>query len=188
MIHLDKNKILIGTKEKGIYLYDYHNRLFTRFTQNHHLLISLYIASDNHIYASFYGDGLYIYDKTGKILNHYTTSNSQIKSNYILDMVEYKGYLWLATDGSGINKLQLSSHHFSQISHMAGNNSSLPENSITTLYKDKNGNLWAGSVRGGVFSIKETYIETFKDVPLNNTNSLSEKSIISVYEEKNGKL
>ena len=105
-----------------------------------------------------------------------------------MDMVEHKGQLWMATDGAGINMFRLNTHNFTQLSHVAGDNSSLPVNSIIVLYKDNNENLWAGSVRGGVFNIKETYIKTYKDVPLNNSNGLSEKSVISLYEEKNGKL
>lgn len=76
------------------------------------------------------------------------------------------------------------SHQFSQLYHIVGDYSSLPVNSITVLYKDKEDELWAGSVRGGIFSIKETYIKTYKDVALGNTNGLSEKSVISLYEEK----
>ena len=74
------------------------------------------------------------------------------------------GYLWLATDGSGIFMLAPQSHQFSQLYHIVGDYSSLPVNSITVLYKDKEDELWAGSVRGGIFSIKETYIKTYKDV------------------------
>ena len=43
-------------------------------------------------------------------------------------------------------------------------------------------------MRGGVFSIKETYIKTYKDAILNDTHGLSEKSVISLYEEKDGKV
>ena len=51
---LKKNKILIGTKEQGIYLYDYCTQQLTRFTSDiHHLLISLYVVSDKYVYASF---------------------------------------------------------------------------------------------------------------------------------------
>lgn len=70
----------------------------------------------------------------------------------------------------------------------SGDYSSLPVNSITLLYKDMKDNLWAGSVRGGIFSIKETYIKTYKEAILNNTNGLSEQSVISLYEEKDGKV
>ena len=50
------------------------------------------------------------------------------------------------------------------------------------------GDLWAGSVRGGIFSIKETYIKTYKEAILNSTHGLSEESVISLYEEKDGKV
>ena len=72
--------------------------------------------------------------------------------------------------------------------HVAGDNFSLPVNSIVLLYEDRNGNLWAGSVRGGIFNIKKTYIRTYKDVALNNSNGLSDKSIISLYEDDDDKL
>lgn len=189
MIQLEKNKILIGTKEKGIYLYDSHTRKITPFSaDSHHLLISLYLASNNQVYASFYGDGLYCYDFKGNMLKHYTTHNSKLSNNYILDIIEHKGELWLATDGGGISMLQLKTQTFSKMCHIAGDASSLPVNSIIVLYKDKNDNLWAGSVRGGVFCIKETYIKTYKDVALNNTNGLSEKAIITLSENQDGKI
>lgn len=54
MVQLKKNKILIGTKEQGIYLYDCCTQQLTRFTSDiHHLLISLYVVSDKYVYASF---------------------------------------------------------------------------------------------------------------------------------------
>ena len=103
-------------------------------------------------------------------------------------MAEYNGNIWLATDGSGINLFTPRTFQFSQLQHIVGDYSSLPVNSITLLYKDMKDNLWAGSVRGGIFSIKETYIKTYKEAILNNTNGLSEQSVISLYEEKDGKV
>lgn len=189
MVQLKKNYILIGTKEKGIYLYNLQTKQFTHFPpDSHHLLISLYIASDNNIYASFYGDGVYCYDQKGKMQKHYTTSTSNLNNNYILDIMEHKGELWLATDGGGINILKLKTQQFSEMCHIAGDASSLPSNSITILYQDREENLWAGSVRDGIFNIKETYIKTYKDVALNNTNGLSEKAVISLYEGKDNKI
>lgn len=96
-------------------------------------------------------------------------------------------YGWLQTEVASTNLLP-HTQQFSQLQHIVGDYSSLPVNSITLLYKDQEKNLWAGSVRGGIFCIKETYIKTYKDAVLNNPNGLSEKSIISLYEEKNGKV
>lgn len=189
MLYLEDGKILIGTRKKGIYLYDCRIRQFTLLIpSSQNLLTSLYVTADHHIYTAFYGDGFYCYDRTGKMLKHYTKENSGLKNNYVLDMVEYNGNIWLATDGSGINLFTPRTFQFSQLQHIVGDYSSLPVNSITLLYKDMKDNLWAGSVRGGIFSIKETYIKTYKETILNNTNGLSEQSVISLYEEKDGKV
>lgn len=189
MLYLEDGKILIGTWKKGIYLYDCRIRQFTLLIpSSQNLLTSLYVTADHHIYTAFYGDGFYCYDRTGKMLKHYTKENSGLKNNYVLDMAEYNGNIWLATDGSGINLFTPRTFQFSQLQHIVGDYSSLPVNSITLLYKDMKDNLWAGSVRGGIFSIKETYIKTYKEAILNNTNGLSEQSVISLYEEKDGKV
>ena len=189
MLYLEDGKILIGTRKKGIYLYDCRIRQFTLLIpSSQNLLTSLYVTADHHIYTAFYGDGFYCYDRTGKMLKHYTKENSGLKNNYVLDMAEYNGNIWLATDGSGINLFTPRTFQFSQLQHIVGVYSSLPVNSITLLYKDMKDNLWAGSVRGGIFSIKETYIKTYKEAILNNTNGLSEQSVISLYEEKDGKV
>ena len=189
MLYLEDGKILIGTRKKGIYLYDCRIRQFTLLIpSSQNLLTSLYVTADHHIYTAFYGDGFYCYDRTGKMLKHYTKENSGLKNNYVLDMVEYNGNIWLATDGSGINLFTPRTFQFSQLQHIVGDYSSVPVNSITLLYKDMKDNLWAGSVRGGIFSIKETYIKTYKEAILNNTNGLSEQSVISLYEEKDGKV
>ena len=189
MLYLEDGKILIGTRKKGIYLYDCRIRQFTLLIpSSQNLLTSLYVTADHHIYTAFYGDGFYCYDRTGKMLKHYTKENSGLKNNYVLDMAEYNGNTWLATDGSGINLFTPRTFQFSQLQHIVGDYSSLPVNSITLLYKDMKDNLWAGSVRGGIFSIKETYIKTYKEAILNNTNGLSEQSVISLYEEKDGKV
>lgn len=189
MLYLEDGKILIGTRKKGIYLYDCRIRQFTLLIpSSQNLLTSLYVTADHHIYTAFYGDGFYCYDRTGKMLKHYTKENSGLKNNYVLDMAEYNGNIWLATDGSGINLFTPRTFQFSQLQHIVGDYSSLPVNSITLLYKDMKDNLWAGSVRGGIFSIKETYIKTYKEAILNNTNGLSEQSVISLYEEKDGKV
>ena len=106
----------------------------------------------------------------------------------MLDIIEHKGQLWIATDGGGIDILDMNSDQIKVMCHVAGDNFSLPVNSIVLLYEDRNGNLWAGSVRGGIFNIKKTYIRTYKDVALNNSNGLSDKSIISLYEDDDDKL
>ena len=183
-----KDKLLIATRKKGLFTYDCQSRKIEAFTSHlpSSLLFSAYLASDGNIYASFYGNGICQFDPNGKMTKQYTTDNSPLSNNYVMDILEHNGKLWLATDGGGINLMDLETRQFSLLKHTTGDNSSLPVNSITRLYKDYNDNLWVGSVRGGVFTISNSYIKTFQDVMMNNPNGLTEKSVTSIYEEKNG--
>lgn len=190
IIPFKKNKVLLGTRKKGLFTYDCQTREIESFTTEfpNFLLFSLCEASDRYIYASFYGHGVYRFDQNGKIVGFYTSGNSPLSNNYVMDMLEHEGKLWLATDGGGINLIDLKTGEFSLLSHFTGNKTSLPSNSITKLYKDYHGNLWAGSVFAGVFNIKNSYIKTYQDVVMNNANGLTDKAVACVYEESDGTL
>lgn len=189
LISWDKNKILVGTRQKGIYIYDIKGRTFTPFINiPRPLLMSLYLSSDGHIYTSHYGEGLFCYDRNGNELYNYKVGNSSLTNNYILDITEHDGNIWLATDGGGINLLSLTDGNISSLQQTAGDPLSLPDNSIVKLYNDNNGNLWAGSIREGIFIVKRSHIQTFKDVTLNTPYGLSDKTVISLHEEENGEV
>ncbi len=189
LIPWKENKILVGTRQKGIYVFDTKNRSFTPFINNPHpLLQSLYVASNGNIFTSHYGEGVFCYDPNGKELYNYCTYNSALTYNYILDITEHDGKIWVATDGGGINLFPLNGGEIKNIQQKAGDGTSLPDNSILTFYKDKEGNLWAGSVREGIFIIKKNQIQTFKETVPNTPFGLSDKTVISLYEEANGEV
>lgn len=189
IIAFSEREALVATRRDGVYVLDYQTmRLKRLFSGSNNILQGAYLSSNGYIYLSFWGQGLFCYEKTGKFIKRYTKENSDLTNNYVLDIVEKEGFLWLATDGGGINRLELSNENFSNLYHIAGDKNSLPVNSVTILYKDENEGLWAGSVRGGVFNIKESYIRTYKDCPLGYINGLSEKSVTSLFEEPNGRL
>ena len=185
-----ENKLLIATRQKGFFTYDCRTREIKAFTPDYprYLLFSACIASDGNIYASYYGNGVCRFDSNGQMTARYTVEKSPLNNNYVMDILEHEGKLWMGTDGGGITKMDLQTGEFSFLTHITGDKTSLPVNSITKLYKDYNDNLWVGSVRGGVFSISNSYIRTFQDVVLNNTNGLTERAISSIYEEKDGRL
>lgn len=189
LIPWKKNKVLVGTRQKGVYIYDTVTHSFTPFITTHRsLLMSLYATSNGQVYTSHYGSGLFCYDNEGKELYHYKKDNSPLTDNYILDITEHDGKLWLATDGGGINLLSLTDRSITSLQQIAGDKASLPDNSIIKLYKDTEGNLWAGSVREGIFIIKKNHIQTFKDATLNTPYGLSDKTITSLHEEENGEV
>ena len=184
-----KNKILVGTRQKGVYIFDTKERTFTPFITNPHpLMLSLYVASNGNIFTSHYGEGIFCYDSDGKELYNYNIDNSALTYNYILDITEHDGNIWVATDGGGINLFPLNGGEIKNIQQKTGDDSSLPDNSILTFYKDKEGNLWAGSIREGIFVIKKNPIRSFKGTAPNTPFGLSDKTVISLYEENNGEV
>lgn len=185
-----ENTLLIATRKKGLFTYDCQTRTTEPLTPDfpNSLLFSACLASDGNIYTSYYGNGICCFDPNGKMLAQYMTHNSELSNNYVMDILEHNGKLWLATDGGGINLIDLKTGQFSLLSHTTGDKTSLPENSITKLYKDYNDNLWVGSVRGGVFTVNNSYIRTFQDVTMNNPSGLTEKAVSCIYEEEDGRL
>ena len=190
MIPMENGKVMVATRRKGVFVYHLESGQFEPYITDHPnaLLIAICRTSDHRVFTSFYAKGVHHYDSQGKKLGSYTTDNSPLTNNYVMDLIEYKGKVWLGTDGGGINLIDLENGEFSFLSHTTGDSSSLPVNSIIRLYKDYNENLWIGSVRGGVINVKESYIHTYQDVILNQPTGLTEKAITSLYEEEDGRL
>lgn len=183
------NKWVIGTQWRGIYLYDTQTHKISHFEacQNKNIL-AYYMDVNNNLWVSSYGNGIQCYSDTGKLTANYNTSTSSISSNMILDIKEKDDNIWLATDGNGICIFNPQKRNFTVIEHIPGDNSSFPVNSILCLYKDKEDNMWAGTIRDGLIGIREVYMKTFGTVPINNPYGLSEKAIISLYEDRDKNL
>lgn len=188
LIPLDNTSVLVGTENNGIFIYDLSSHLLNPLiTQNiAPLSVLWWDKTQSEIYISVFHKGLYRYNSSGTLIKHYTTENSGLSHNIILDIEFYKGNLWLATDGGGISILNPKNDTFTTLQHIAGTNHSIPANSITVLYQDVNENLWGGTVRDGIFLLKKTHIKTYKNI--NNLYGLSEKVVISLLENTNGTL
>ena len=190
LLRFDEHQVLVSTRKKGMFLYHLKTKEFKPFSSFIHsnLLLSTYLASDGYVYASFFRAGLYRFDRKGNLLKAYTVDNSPLNNNYIMDLNEYQGKLWMATDGGGINLMDLKDYSFTHLIHNPDNSFSIPANSIIKIYKDYNGKVWLGTVREGLLQLNESSIKSFKNVPLNNKSGLSHKSITSLFEEKDGNI
>lgn len=148
-----------------------------------------YLDKEQRLYLSSYKQGIDCYAPDGKKLFHISTNNSKLTNDVVLDIKERNGKLWIATDGGGINILDKNNpSDITSIVHTPGDRSTIPVNSVKCIYNDKQDNIWAGTVRGGMIGIKEVFMKTYRDVPLNSNNGLSEKSVISIHEDKKGRL
>lgn len=179
-----ENIYIVGTQWKGMYLYHVDSHELTPFTACKEQHISSYFMDEHkNIWLSPYGKGIVCYDVNGQETARYSTQNSGLCNDVVLDMLFYKDELWIATDGGGIARLHLASGTFRTIEYQTGNSNSLPANSIKSLYVDHSQNLWAGTIRSGLLNIREVYMHTFQDVPLNNIYGLSNKTALCLHEE-----
>lgn len=58
------------------------------------------------------------------------------------------GRLWVGDYGGGIRELREDSHHIRQISHIPAVGSSLSDNAVTGLMRDRSGLIWVSTLRG----------------------------------------
>ena len=150
-------------------------------------ITAAYMDKNYNLYVSSYQRGLFVFGADGKEKYQLNTRNSELTCDVILDMVEKDGQLWMATDGGGINMLDLNNpFSVSSFRNIPGNANSIPSNSIGSLYKDRLDNIWAGSIREGVFEIKKTFIQTYGSVFRGNNYGLSNKTVSSMCSDLQG--
>lgn len=143
------------------------------------------IDSQKRIWIAPYNNGVRCYDQNGQLLSTYTTQNSNLSHNVVLSMAELDGQIWFGTDGGGINILNPKTKQITVLEHVPGDGYSLPVNSILCLYKDDYNNMWAGSIRSGLISIRKASIKTYTDAALNSDRGLSDNTVLSLYQRPN---
>ena len=178
------NLLITSSRKDGLWMYDLKKKKMYRcpFVSEREIC-TIYVDSKNRLWVSFYGKGIVCYSKQGKKLFELSTHNSALNNDVVLDFLEKENQMWLATDGGGINILDLQTMNFSYLKHISGDEQSLPNNSIYCLYKDHMNNIWGGSIRGGLFGIKKVFIKTYKDDSLVNSHGISERTVVSIYED-----
>ncbi len=108
---------------------------------------SIEFDSLNHIWIStINGGGLYYVDDNGKISKRYLADPNDpkgINSNTIFDLVIRRNKLWIATEGGGVNCLNLENQEFKQYPTAGAH-----EKYTRYAYQDNNGRLWIGDYTG----------------------------------------
>ena len=120
-------------------------------------------------------------------LNNDVTINpwDKIVNTFLQDSL---GNLWMAT-GSGLYKYNLQTKQIAQYKNNPADSTSIADNKIYSLFKDKASNLWVGAVRGGI-----NYMDTktgkfihYKNNPA-DTSSISGDVISILHEDETGDL
>ncbi|MEO7977952.1 two-component regulator propeller domain-containing protein [Flavobacterium sp.] len=118
------------------------------------------LASDGNIWLGT-DEGLFLFNlKTGSFSENYLSNRCSITDI----LIDNKKQMWVTTDGCGI--YQVIGTNKKAITYNAINGNQLAKsNSVWSLYKDKSGNKWFGSLRGGISMLSSTpkYFKSVRD-------------------------
>jgi two-component system sensor histidine kinase ChiS len=161
-------------------------------------IYSIYEDNSGVLWIGTMGGGLNKFDKELENFTHYTNEPddpSSLSANGVYSIYEdNSGTLWIGTDKGGINKLvkgdkEESSQAFIHYENIPDNPTSLSANRVYSIYEDKSGDLWIGTVGGGLNKFdreKEQFLHYRHDA--GNVSSLSSDGVFSIYEDITGVL
>lgn len=98
------------------------------------------------------------------------------------------GYLWIATDGGGLNRFDPASERFISYQHQSNNPHSLSNDTIHAIESANDGKLWIATADGlNLFDPVKNTFEVFRHQP-ENDKSLSGDNISSILSNDDGSL
>ncbi|QIK55140.1 response regulator [Dysgonomonas sp. HDW5B] len=156
--YLDKNgQIWIGT-QRGLYILNPQTK---QYTLHLHSKSEPFSLPDNSIWAisedkqqniwiGTYSGGLcYVNLEEKASFKTYTVGLGQLNHSLVSGFAEDANYLWIATEGGGLNRMDKKSEQFSYYQNRPDGNS-LAYDNIKSLAMDGNQNLWISMFRGGL--------------------------------------
>ncbi|MCR5019278.1 MAG: helix-turn-helix domain-containing protein [Bacteroidales bacterium] len=133
---------------------------------------------DGALWLGVYQKGIIVVNLEGKILRHYPDGTDGIRIGVVCAMMSEpeKDRLWLGTDGDGVCLLDFSG--IRRLSSVEGfsDTSDIP-NTIVSLGTDSFHNIWVGSSIDGVYCLKPSCINFYREGP----DALSYRAITSIY-------
>ncbi len=188
----DSGNIWIATQD-GLNKYNPQKNIFTLFSNNpkdtntisKNFIYSVFTDKNNNIWA-LTNTTLEHYDVNNNIFEHYPISkdsNTTVMSYNNLDMVDYKEGLLIATKDGLIYFDTKQRKIENRYTNELNNNNTISSNQITSIYKNKSGEIWIGTENGlNIFTE-----EKFKRIYYNaNKTTKSENIVYSVHEDNTG--
>lgn len=187
MFRWDDSRILLHSRNKTALLYNYKDneieQLPFSFERNASVM---FVDADGGIWCSPYNRGLQHFDHNGNLLQEFTAGNHMLHSNIILCITETVDGIWAGTDGGGIAIISKEDGSVRTLRHERDDSAFLPADTIQALFSKNNGTVWAGRVRGGLISIRNSWIQSY----LSGADQYRSKSegITALYEENDGNI
>ena len=152
--------ILFVDKFSGVYRYLTSTGRLETFDipEIAHTYILSAAISDGYLYLGSFFNGLYKFDSNGRICARYKPEEyPELNLEVICDISVIDSRIFLATDGSGLCTIE--NDRVVGIDKIPGyaDLTTLPK-ALTKVEQDRFSNIWVGSVKDGLFGIKQTLI------------------------------
>ncbi len=193
----NSGEILIGNNN-GIEIYQPKSGSFIPFKSNlqeNNFSDPQSICYDDNgnLWCGTWGMGVFVFDTTNKIIARYTKNNSRLTSNIICSIVSDRDQnIYFATFGGGLVVYNQRNKKWTVHSHNDSDTNSISDNSLFTLYIDKQDALWIGTVGRGLDKMirddtDSIYFKHYSYYEADNTQ-ISGPTIQSILEDSNGTL
>lgn len=179
----------IGTEDGGLNRFDKETNHFTSFKPKgtpssiSNVNIHGLLVTGDTLWIGTFEHGLDLMNiKTGKVIKHYTAGPKMhnLKSNFIYCMYQLRGGNIILGTASGLYQYDKTNDNFISLYD-------LPKLFFTTILEDKEGKIWAGTYRNGLYYIDPSTKKVihFKNNP-NDKHSLTHNRINYLLEDHNG--
>ncbi len=195
----NEGNIWIATDGGGL---NYFDRQKSRFSSYKHdpadpnsissnAVLSLCYDDKGNVWAGTYNGGIDVLNPQGNRFLHFNQENSSLTSDNVFDLLnDGAGNIYIATWGGGLNIFHQPTKKWENYTANPTDPNSLSDNNIFVLYRDKQNEIWVGTVDGlnllRRFGEDKGHFWRYQYFP-NIANGISDNRIQTIYEDKQGR-
>lgn len=186
------NTIWVGTESGMIFSFDPFTKEYNSllFDYNHDKLKSIKSMlkdSEDNLWIGTFSGGLWVKTKNGNLLQQIDYLKNHTEQVYSLAEDEDK--IWIGTGTTGLHSYSLKNGKTEHFRHNTSDIHSLSNNSVRCVLVDNRGNLWAGTMHGLNYKLKEkTSFNRFMASSIENHASINHDEIFCLHEDRAGNI
>lgn len=190
----DEGKVWVGNNLSSLLYLDLNETMSkVHITRDISPIYDLYQDEQQRIWVATSGDGIYILDKGGKVLEHLEHENMNpfsLPNNLISKVYQDRnGIFWIGTYDEGVVKLDMDNSLFGHFFYQGGYSQGLSSKNAQSVLQDSHGRIWVGTGNGGLNLLDEATAEfTYYNHDPKNSNSLSSDKILYLSESSDNAL
>ena len=148
----DPDKVWIGTRENGLFCYDYSSGLISKYSDNLSSQGITYLlpSADGNMWITYYDHPPEkLKTDSGEILPIYKDVPSDFKGKaWCMAEDGNKNTIYIGHDGRGMTQVNLGNKHFLNFQHSQYMETSIGGNHVYSILIDLKGNVWCGTENG----------------------------------------